>query len=124
MIDHVAGNSVGLLDRDRIASARRTIRTGTDPVGPTGKAVSSILALGLPTGIDCARTRTDRASSGDKLYIGDVPASPSTNCWVCGSSVGRIVSIVMNVLLRPRAPLEGFCCSPGQDVGFAVKGCD
>src|SRR6516165_7902128 len=46
------------------------------------------------------------------------------NCWVCGSSVGGDASIVMNVLLRPRASLEGPCHGAGQHVGLAVKGCD
>jgi hypothetical protein len=45
----------------------RTIRIGTDPVGPTGKDISSICELGLPTGMDCAWARIDRASAGDKV---------------------------------------------------------
>jgi hypothetical protein len=43
------------------------MRIGTDPAGPTGKAVSSICALGLPTGADCARARTERVSAGDEV---------------------------------------------------------
>jgi len=45
-----------------------------------GKRSPQSWHLGLPTGIDCACTKTDRASAGDKLYIGGAPASPSTNC--------------------------------------------
>ena len=64
----------------------RRIRSRTGPAGPDGQVSSWTLTMGLPTGADCARSRKERASAGESVWIGGSPARDSANCCVTGSS--------------------------------------